>query len=273
MKLFHTILIPVDFTINTEVAICKALEIADADDTVIHLLHISKRSFSDVTLGRSSKTERDIDLEIKLSEWKDSIEDYSPGVKVICWMESFLSVEEGIIQKCSELSPDLIVVGKSSSHYLLPLLNTVVSSRIAKKTGCAVLTAKPGSLNRPLKHIVVPVSDELAEFKINFLIALCRRNPIKISLVTFLNDSNVPDDFSASSLLQAFQKLKTISTCHVEYAVLHGKNRGKAILQFAENKEADILLLEPYSETKIGWPEKHVSDLISSGSKVQVLAV
>ena len=37
---FKTILVPVDFSINTEVAINKAVEVADKDGANIHLLHI-----------------------------------------------------------------------------------------------------------------------------------------------------------------------------------------------------------------------------------------
>jgi nucleotide-binding universal stress UspA family protein len=273
MELFKTILIPVDFTMNTEVAICKALEIADARDVVIHLLHICKPSFNDISLGKSSRTEKEIDAELKLNEWKQNIEDYNPLAKVICRIEPFLSIEQGIVDKCSELYPDLIVVGKTSSHSLLPMLNTIAPSRIAIKRGRPVLTVKPGSLHRHFKHVIVPISENVAESKINVVTTLCKRNRIRISLVTFINDKNIPEQFSASSLLQVYKKLKSISVCQVEFAVLHGRNRVRSILQFAEENEADILLLEPDSETKIGWPDKHISDVINRDSRVQVLTV
>jgi hypothetical protein len=44
-------------------------------------------------------------------------------------------------------------------------------------------------------------------------------------------------------------------------------------LQFAEKYDADILLLHNGAETKIGWPGKHIPDVIPPASKVQVLTV
>jgi len=53
MGLFKTVLILIDFTTNTEVAICKALEIANAEDVTIHLLHVCKPFFNNVNLERT----------------------------------------------------------------------------------------------------------------------------------------------------------------------------------------------------------------------------
>ncbi|HET7898016.1 MAG TPA: hypothetical protein VFL47_10110, partial [Flavisolibacter sp.] len=61
--------------------------------------------------------------------------------------------------------------------------------------------------------------------------------------------------------------------CPVEYAVVHGSNKAKAILQYAEKTGADILLVQPEKETKIGWGDRHISDVLPRGSKMQVLAV
>ena len=43
---FKTILIPVDFTINTEIAVKKALEVADINEATIHLLHVLQENNS-----------------------------------------------------------------------------------------------------------------------------------------------------------------------------------------------------------------------------------
>ncbi|HWJ93066.1 MAG TPA: hypothetical protein VNR87_18260, partial [Flavisolibacter sp.] len=182
-------------------------------------------------------------------------------------------VQETIIDTSMELHPDLVVLGKQSSHSWFPMLNTVVPSAISKETGSAVLTVKPGSLHNKIRKVVVAVNDDVAAPKMEAIAALCRNNRIQILLVTFVNGSHVPEDFSASALLTVYQWLKTVLHCQVEYAVLHGHNRAKAILEFAEKSKADMLLLNPDYETKIGWPARHISDVISPASKVQVLTV
>lgn len=270
---YKTILVPVDFTINTEVAICKALEISEPQEVTIHLLFVSKPSISDVSFGKTSKKEKEIDAEIKLKDWKQSVEEYLTGTRVYYWIHPASSIQQGIIEKAIELTPDLIVIGTRANHSVLPVLNTVVPSTIARATGIHVLTVKPGSLHNKIKNIVVPVNDETSEAKMNAIMALCKRNRVKVFLVTFLNNENVPEHFSASSLLRIYQWLKTSAHCPVEYSVLHGRNKAKAILKFAEEKEADILLLNPESETKIGWPDRHISDILPPASRVQILTI
>jgi nucleotide-binding universal stress UspA family protein len=272
-QLFKTILIPVDFTVNTECAINKGLEMANPDGFVIHLLHIVKPSFGIIGLGKVLKDEKDIDAETKLAQWKESIEDYQPLAKVCCSIECGASIQQVIIDRAFELHPDLIVLGKQSSHSWMPMLNTVVPSAIAKETGCAVLTVKPGSLHNRIRKVVVAVNDNIAAPKMEAIAALCRNNRIQIYLVTFVNGSHVPEDFSAHSLLSVYQWLKTVLHCPVEYAVLHGSNRARAILEFAEKAGADMVLLNPDYETRIGWPDRHISDVISPASRVQVLTV
>ena len=88
-----------------------------------------------------------------------------------------------------------------------------------------------------------------------------------------MNEEPEVDDHNASALLQVYQWLKTSIHCPVEYAVLQGHNKAKAILAYAEKINADILLVHPETETKIGWLNKQISDVLPPASKMQVLAI
>lgn len=272
-KSFKTILIPVDFTLNTEVAICKALEICNSEEVSIHLQHIQNPSMSDVSFGRSSITEKEIEANIKLKEWKQSIEEHFPMAEISYEVKGNASIEKGIIAKALEIEPDLIVIGKKSNHSWFPFLNTIIPASVSAKTKCAVLTVKPGSLHNKIKNIVVPVIDHIPGPKMDAVASICKNNRVRVFLVTFANEENVPEQFLASSLLKLYQWLKTALHCQVDYAVLHGRNKARSILRFAEKNKADILLLNSESETRIGWPGKHISDVIPPESKVQVLLV
>jgi hypothetical protein len=103
--------------------------------------------------------------------------------------------------------------------------------------------------------------------------ALSRKTSLKVYLVTFSDENNIPADFSASALLKVYQWLKDSIHCQVEYSVLHGSNKAKALMLFAEKINADVLLLDTTSETRVGWMNRHISDILEPGSKVQVLAL
>jgi hypothetical protein len=107
----------------------------------------------------------------------------------------------------------------------------------------------------------------------NTLVLLCKKTRLNIHLVTFVDEKNTPSEFSASTLLQVYQWLKTKLHCPVEYAVVHGSNKAKAILQYAKKNNADILLVYPKKETQLNWWNRHISDVLPADSKVQILAV
>ena len=264
MSSFKNILIPVDFTLNTEVAVSKTLELIDQHSTV-HLLHTKKYgSFAGGT---------DSELEKKLRQWKETIADYDPLISVQTYIVQSLSVQKAIKTKGKEIGADLIVIGQTSTHYMLPFLKTVLPMQLASSTGIPVLTVKPGALHNRAKTVIVSVTDEISETKMNALELLSKKTRLDIHLVTFVNDKNVLPDIAASALLKMYQDLKAKLRCPVKYAVLHGGNKAKSILHYAEKNNADILLVSPKKETQLRWLNGHIADVLPAHSKMQVLAV
>jgi hypothetical protein len=274
---FKTILVPVDFSINTEVAINKALEVADKDGATLHLMHVLSDKLSQLSSQNNNKQYDSIvkgpTVEQMIMEWKTTIQETNPHITVCCWVLHHSSIQQSIGKKAGKLKADLIVIGKKSNHNWFTFLNTVLPSDLAKTTGCAVLTVKPGSLRNKIKTLVVPVTEDIPKHKMEAIAALCKTNRLKVYLVSFMTEGNVPVQFSSSALLRLYQWLKDTLHCQVEYTVLHNDNKARAVLLYAEKVNADMLLVNPISETKIGWMNRHISDVLSPDSKVQVLAV
>lgn len=268
---FNTILVPVDFSINSEVAINKALEVMDQGAASLHLVHVSDYSFLKTSKDHSQTGRTEVNR--LLSQWKDSIEEIFASVEIHTWQLTAGSVQKAIAKKARELKADLIVIGKNSNHTWFPFLNTVIPSELAEQTGIAVLTVKPGSLHSKIKTMVVPVTDHLTENKTEIIAALSRKYKMKVHLVTFSTETGISQEMSASSFLQVYQWLKNTLHCPVEYTVLHGANKARCLLKYAEKINADILLVHPESETKIGWLNTHISDVLPSQSKMQVLTI
>jgi nucleotide-binding universal stress UspA family protein len=276
---FKTILVPVDFSINTEVAVNKALEVADKEGATIHLMHVLSDRVSRLSLQNNKKLSEPIaktaepTIDQMIKEWKDTIQQTNPHITVCCWMLHHSSIQQSIAKKAEKLKVDLVVIGKKSTHTWFPFLNTVISNDLARTTGCAVLTVKPGSLHNKIKTLVVPVTEDIPRHKMEAIAALCKINRLKVHLVSFMTGENVPVQFSSSALLKLYQWLKDTLHCQVEYTVLHNDNKARAVLLYAEKVNADMLLVNPVSETRIGWMNRHISDVLSPDSKVQVLTV
>src|SRR4051812_39789289 len=232
---FKNILVPADFTINTEVAVEKAIEIADKEGSAIHLLHLL-HSFAHLASGQSALMEKP-DQETAsrmLRQWKEYIEERNPSFRAFTEIVSGMALKEAICHNAGAIGADLIVIGKNLPLNRLTFSSKMVTSELAERSGIPVLTVKPGSLHKPARTIVVPVGEELPQHKMDILAALSRNNRIRIHLVSFLNESNEPDNFSANSLLNVYQWLKNVLHCPVEYVVLHGNNKPKALLAYAE---------------------------------------
>lgn len=283
MKRINTILVPVDFSKNTELAISKALEFCPEEnyDTTIHLLHaqqVSSNGFSSIFSSLKGGTHQQVSIEIKnsrkqLEDFKSTIEHQRKGIKVLCWVSFGNSVQESIVNKARRLSPDMIIIGKSSHHSFFPFLNTVSPSHLAIVTGIPVLTAKPGSLHQEIKMVVIPVDRKFPHNKLEMLGALRGKSRPQIRLVIFEgNDMEWIE--SKQLLLDTFRVIKSQFVSMVNYEVLKGGNKAQALLNYCDKVGADVLIVYPGIETKVNkWANSHISDMVPAESKTQILAV
>ena len=265
---FKTILIPVDFSINTEVAIKKALDIIGDDEATVYLLHISlARSLSQVADFEKQKEEQ------LLNGLKETIENGHERIIVYAKVECSDSVQETIVKAAKGWEVGLIIVGQKSTHSWFPFLNTVMPVDLAERSGIAVLTVKPGALHCKIRTLVMPVVDDVSKQKVEAVLALSKKFKLKIHLVTFAEGDRAPSEFSKLAMLRAFQWLKVTMHCTVEYSVLKGYNKAKAILDYSKKIDADILLVHTNSETKIGGFNRHISNVLPAASRMQVLTM
>jgi nucleotide-binding universal stress UspA family protein len=270
---FKNILIPVDLSMHTETAVRKGLELAD-DGTNICLLHVFRQGVF-AGIMPSAEDEDSMRLHLikeQLEFWKDKIT--SAGhVKVSTAVITDGSVQNAIIHKAGEIRADLIIIVKHSRHAWFPFLNRVSCGGIVLKTGITVLTVRPCAYQNMIKTVVVPIADEAIKNKMDIVSAICRKFKVKIHLVTFTDESKQTSDNHTSSLLQVYQWVKSSIHCPVDYAVLNGTNKARAILDYAEGANADFLLLYPESETRTGWLNGQIYDMLQPASRVQVLTI
>ena len=263
---FRTILIPVDFSINTEAAIYKALELTDGTNAHIHLLHVTQ-CLATAGIQRSREA-----AETRLNQWKASLEETYPSTGVFVWIVNHPVIRQVIEQMAVRLKADLVVIGKRSQPRWLSFRSHVRPEKIALATQCALLVVKPGALRHKTKTVIVPVSENLSAAKMQALSAICRGSRVKIFLVAFSTGGR-SDISSADSLLHLYQWIRNDLHCPVEHTVLYGPNRGRTLLSYARKVDADVLLLQPEEGGRIGWPSRQLADAVPSASKMQVLMV
>jgi nucleotide-binding universal stress UspA family protein len=277
---FNNILVPVDFSLNTQVAIRKALSLCEGTDTAIHLLHVSLKPAAKIFsireyFSRNAVFDNQPDVRIsqqRLEKFRSTILSIRPEIEIIASTIVRSSIEEGIIDHSKNINADLIVVGKNSHHSWLPFLNTVFPATIAKRSGIAVLTVRPGAINDSIRTVVVPVGDGFPYKKVAAINALKAKFRFQTRLVTFRTSHKDPVIVPVS-LLNAYRILKNNPDTQVSYDILYGNNRAKAILAYCSKVNADLLILNPETEMKVGWMNKQIQDVMPTHSKTQILAV
>ena len=253
------------------------MELIGPDDAVIHLLHVIKPPFSlPLPIRNTKKTDEALCAEAikKMQQWKRVIEESLENIMVRYEVAVDADVTRAIIARAAELQPDLIILGEHKQRTPFSLKRNVLPSRIALKTGFPLMILKPGSIYNKVKSVVVPVAGFTPQRKIELLMALKRRFRMRVHLVTIMDDREPDNDFSAQALLDTYRILKNNLQFQVEYQVLHGSNRAKASLQYAQSVGADMLLVNPDTETRItSLTGMHINDMLVPESRLQILEV
>lgn len=282
---FSKILIPVDFSLSTEIAVSRAMGLIEKEHSNIQLLHIiSPRSVwqsltSLIFLTRAKKQASgkyiEWEAEKKLAQWKATIEEYAPGIKVNTAIVQATSVQDMIIHAANTEQPDLIIIGKQGDRRHLPGHPTVSSEYLAQKSNCPVLTIKPGSLHGQTKIILLPVGDFLPERKLELAILIARKYRAQVHLVAIQETGSRQPKDPSRAFIAAWHQLKKELHYPVEYFPGSIANTAKATLDYAEMVMADMILVNPEKEGSMAafGGSRHISDLLSRDSRIQVLDV
>jgi nucleotide-binding universal stress UspA family protein len=266
---FNKILIPVDFSINTEIAVKKAAGLVGANEAVLHLLHVLKP-------GKHARHQFKLwAAEKELEQLKDTIRIDHPAIKVKTHVLRGHSVQRLILDCAEMLKPDLIIIGKQNNRRRWSIFPRISPDSIAKKSNCPVLTIKPGSAESRTRVIVIPIRDFLPERKLEWGVMLARRYKAQIHLLA-IQDHPEPRELALPQVfLKAYHHLREHLHHPIEYSSSGRHSPARAALNYAERIMADMILVNPETESGVagftGW--RHISDLVGKDSKIQVLDV
>jgi len=266
---FNKILIPVDFSLNTEIAIKKATALVGQDDTILHLMHVIKPGHKPTHHFKLWAVEKEME------NLKDSIKAAHPDAKIKTHILKGHKPQRLIVDCANMLKPDLIVIGKQNNHRHWPFFADILPDIIAKKSNCPVLTVKPGSVETRTKVIVIPIRDFLPERKLEWGVMLAKRYKAQVHLLA-IQDNPEPTRWELPQVfLKAYHHLRENLHHPVEYSAIGRHNPARAALSYAELIMADMILVNPETESGISGftGRRHISDLVGKDSKIQILDV
>lgn len=278
-QVFSNILLPIDFTPDTEIAVKRAIELIEPAGSVIHLVHIVNPLRMLVSnpydirflfsLQRSSRYRQH---EIKLDQWRQSLAETLDETTVTAEIVVHQSVEDIIIRRSKCLKPELVIIGKHSFNSGIRIMDTISPSRIVDGSGCAVLTVKPEKFHSRNQVVVIPVGRSVPEKIVGAIASLNRKQNFIIYLVSIPENISKQATGSGHALLETFRILKRIPNCQVECRVINDVSLIKAARRLAASIQADMLLIRPDKEVKASLGQKEAQNQVKPLSGLQVLA-
>jgi hypothetical protein len=266
LRSFKNILIPVDFSLTTEIAVRKSLELIDPDNSAVHLVHVLLPKFSKNNNQHKTVTE--------LLKWKTIIDDVCPGLLIKMYIVEGKRVQETVIQKAEEIKPDLIIIAKKSNRKWFSFNKIIDVGKLATTTHCATLVIKPGSVKNKIRSIVIPVVSHVPARKLDMLIPLAARKKATVFLLSMMSEATGFDDSSTThALIETYRMLKGEVNCQIYHQIISGNNIARAALQFARKVDADVLLVNPDESKVSAFAGLDITDMLMRDSKLQVLAI
>jgi hypothetical protein len=124
-----------------------------------------------------------------------------------------------------------------------------------------------------MKIIVIPISGSLSERKLEWGIMLARKYKARIHLLAL--QESVEEGQMSGVFLRAYHYLRGKLCMPIEFSTSRQHNPARAALDYAEMVQADLILVNPETESWVGGLRgaRHISDLLGKNSGIQVLEV
>jgi nucleotide-binding universal stress UspA family protein len=284
-KLFNNILVPVDFSNASELAIEKAIDIANHFKCNIHLVfapanRIGKKygqrssSNNGSTIDGSTVDRSTVDAEARLSQLQNRYTtQLHPGLLIHSSLRKG-NMNRAVIEYTLRHNIDLVIIGKSGGLVRNLISGTYSINEITKHIECPVLTVRKDTASDKWMNIVLPVCSVLPIRKIMFASYLARKYNSRIHLLAMADDENGKSADSNKYLSKAYQLLRDNTNLMIECHMIRGHNIADTTLRFAQKINADLIVINPGQESRLpGFVNKLLDGSLFSNSKIPVMTI
>ena len=248
----QTLLVPTDFTDKSLNAVYLATEVALRHDAQMHLIHTVSADFIIDHTGRQMIGGERVGENIEtakrqLALLRKEISDRHPNLRLETQVTTG-DVCDSLNELVQQIGADLIVLGTSGVQRLKQALLGSHSYSILNRANCSVLLVPEDLKHYEFKKILFPVRvlDHLEE-KLDFALAISKRNESEISLIGIGNMENMPAVRDAFLVMR--EKLRNNGEHFKSKLVLTADN-AEMISQTTEAERSDLVILNFEDEGK-----------------------
>lgn len=254
MNMASQVLIPIDFSEQSLIALDQSHNLAKFYNAELTLLHVIEGGH---ILGIFSK--RDSDDEVMKNEAKKKLEELGAEITKKYEIKTNTVVTKGrvnnkIVETANEIGAKLIIMGVHNSGQ--DMKTRFVGSTVAKvvrEAKCPVITIKGKTLREGCKNIVIPIDlTKESREKVDYAIELGKLYGATIHTISTLY--TVDEDAAKRLVKHVKQVKKTIKAagvnCTIEIVSLVRGNETieSAIINYAKSMQADLLMIMTQQE-------------------------
>ena len=251
-----SILIPIDFSETSMLAIEHAAFMAKLFKADVALLHIMEKNWESFSIvapeivieNQSSVTDK---IEKKLKEVAGGISK-KYGIKVSTTIANG-NIYSEISSFCSEKKVDVIVMGTHGASGFEEFFIGSNTYKVVTQSDCPVISVQTHASKVGFSNIVLPIDNSLhSRQKVGIAVEMAKRYASKIHVVGLLEeDSNASDLKKFEIKMDQINKyLKHENVIHSSQ-VLKGKNPAKLTLEYAQKVKADLIVIMTDQEEDI----------------------
>jgi len=272
------ILIPVDFSETSLLAIKHGAYIAQQNNSQVYLLHVVNANLvsQDMFIPLVSINQGEIENKAaqKLSQLADEIK----GEYKI-QMESMIAVgspSSEISRVAKEKHADLIVMG---THGYSPIEELVIGSvalKVITKSPCPVMAMSNAASGKGYKKILIPLDDTVnSRQKVNYALEMAKKFNASIHALALLTNNESSDKGAMQVVLRQIADLAKEKGVECQLDLLSDvKNRANATIEYSEKIGADLVIIMTDQDAELsGFFLGPYSQQVIHLSKVPVIAV
>lgn len=254
-KLFNKILVPVDLSNKSDEVVEKAFAFAARYNCSIHLLYVASVSAFAAIPILDGKSITPYNFDSNTKEFKIGLEKISRHIDFLSGYTMHVehsvvygSWNQAIIDFVNESKTDLVLIGQKSS-FLKKRKMHLNPDLIAEKTNIPVITLPYNRRLTGLYSIVIPITDFLPVRKLMYGVYMALNLDTTIKLLGIENTKT--SDKVQYYLEKANKLIRDNCNVRVETEIVFSTNVAQAVNDFALHKSADLVIVNPGTQTKM----------------------
>lgn len=250
----NNILVPTDYSASANIALNVAIEMAKRHCATLHLLNVvepmvfGKFAYLDGSLGNIQLKIQKLSIE-NMKKHEAAILD-NTVIKVVSRVQ--VGLVDTIIEEYEKNNDiDITVIGTHGiTGYDETILGTTAMT-IIKKSSCPVLSIPPLFNKTTFKSILFPVRFvEGVKRKYDYVKPIAQKNEASIHLLGVFEPENNEEIYPITEELQIIKNKINMSGHTVSYEVLSSDDIEKTILDRANNKNFDLIIINATLDKK-----------------------